>query len=969
MEFHPFGCFLYSKSNKIKAKNEILPIPDSLLQFFIIMKKNLLPLIIFLLPCFQAQAANIFWIGGSGNWNVTTNWSGGNLPTLADDVNILANGITVTIPVGYTALAENVYVGSSAFEPTLNIFGAGQFRDCQNWGTVEIKEGGELTLNGTINTVFFNRNTLINRGLLDINGTSTSNGISNNGTITNYNVIDIDNCNIGVFNQDATFDNQSESSITINNAFFGIMNGDGSFSTDPNQFANFYNRIDAYISITNSDCGIINEDNGAGYSISFLFDNAGTIEITNILNSSLLQGLRNDGTFFNRSFAMLSIENCSYEGIENVNQFTNEQNATIDIVNTNFSGFFNNGGANHFALFTNHGTLNLTDAKDAFTGFDDVTNTATGVINFYDSNISGYTKGNRVGYDGTHNNFGQIVIHSTYVDEGLKVAGLMINQNCGIIHLGGNRLSMSSDTIINYGYLSLSYDLPISLGISRLINYGGIGDENSVLPTNTTVVNNRFIVEASNTSVCFNGSTLTNALTLGNLTGFTVNGWYTDPATIMSAGTYNPATNVYTPNANAIGLTDFYVKVTQNATGCSYVFKKIITGGVLPSVEYFLDADGDGFGGTTSVEACTPPPNYVTNDADCNDNDDTVYPGAPELCDGISNDCDGQIDEGACSTCTDPKLITSVPYVLNATTNGLPNTYNSTHACSSLWMNGNDYVLSYTSSTNRVVNITLANTGVPPGTTTFGHAMFILDDCPDAPGANCLASVTSNSATNLPLQVNNANVLANQTYYIVLSSRPLSHQWFNFQFSIQEVVLPIELLDFEVEKQAPQVALLRWRTAIEQNFDHFAVERSRDGLTWEWLADVEGQGDHSTYTFSNDCSDMGATVTKAYYRLLMVDLDGSFAYSPIQSVIFDAQQPIEVYPNPTSGILQFRWNEWKSENTLQLRFTSAQGRVSVLPMNTGQTSIDLISFPSGLYVVELMDDAMLVFRSKLMVNN
>jgi hypothetical protein len=54
-----------------------------------------------------------------------------------------------------------------------------------------------------------------------------------------------------------------------------------------------------------------------------------------------------------------------------------------------------------------------------------------------------------------------------------------------------------------------------------------------------------------------------------------------------------------------------------------------------------LDADGDGF----------------TVDQDCNDFDPTTYFNAPELCDGLDNDCDGTVDEG-CNTC-DPFNITT----------------------------------------------------------------------------------------------------------------------------------------------------------------------------------------------------------------------------------------------------------------------------------------------------------------------
>ncbi len=147
----------------------------------------------------------------------------------------------------------------------------------------------------------------------------------------------------------------------------------------------------------------------------------------------------------------------------------------------------------------------------------------------------------------------------------------------------------------------------------------------------------------SNFSVCGNGTQV-------NLNG-TVGGQSTTYSWTGGTGTFN--TNgqnaTYTPSAG--DYTAGSVVFTLNAADpdgagpCSGATSNVTVTFTTPT-NYYTDADGDGFGAGTAISACSQPAGTSLNNTDCNDNAASINPGAAEVCNGIDDDCDNQIDNG-----------------------------------------------------------------------------------------------------------------------------------------------------------------------------------------------------------------------------------------------------------------------------------------------------------------------------------
>ncbi len=165
--------------------------------------------------------------------------------------------------------------------------------------------------------------------------------------------------------------------------------------------------------------------------------------------------------------------------------------------------------------------------------------------------------------------------------------------------------------------------------------------------------------------------------------------------------------------------------------------------------------------------------------------------------------------------------------------------------------------------------------------------------------------------------------------------------------------LAIDLNSFEVSTENCNTTLT-WEIEDEDAFSHFVVEKGNNGSQFSPIGEL-GLTTASTYSFE----DPSAT-GRAYYRLKLVNLDGTYEYTNTLITSNDCNEGawnIKLYPNPvTTNTDLINLDFYSAVTTANISILDNLGRtiysdVYNTELGANSLQLDISDFPAGIYLV------------------
>jgi hypothetical protein len=166
---------------------------------------------------------------------------------------------------------------------------------------------------------------------------------------------------------------------------------------------------------------------------------------------------------------------------------------------------------------------------------------------------------------------------------------------------------------------------------------------------------------------------------------------------------------------------------------------------------------------------------------------------------------------------------------------------------------------------------------------------------------------------------------------------------------MDNAALPVKLTTFVATPQESKI-LLKWETTEEKDFNRFEIERSNDPKKgFVKIGSISSAATQlHTYQYLDSTARGGQTY---YYKLKMIDSDGSLAYSRVVHARIDAGDATIIFPNPATGAVTVSSKEFLQSVTVVNMFGMVV-RTEVTRFES-KNRITVEGLPAGLYLVRV----------------
>lgn len=250
---------------------------------------------------------------------------------------------------------------------------------------------------------------------------------------------------------------------------------------------------------------------------------------------------------------------------------------------------------------------------------------------------------------------------------------------------------------------------------------------------------------------------------------------------------------------------------------------------------------------------------------------------------------------------------------------------------------------------NYNMSIALAACGAPGSVNTAHLRLLVDDDGNFANGGTQCYYIGDGTGINFTYanpyitvqNISTTHIPNNTTKYVTIASIDAA------------TPLPVELLLFDAQIiETGRYVDLIWTTGSEINSKHFEIYKSTDLTNWEWLENIPAAG-NSAQSLDYKTIDYNPYSGLSYYRLNMINSDGSSSQSEVRSVKLSNDRSLNIYPNPANDFIVVSGYNQSMGHLFLTNTLGQQIPIEIVATSENGVVVSTINLSSGLYYMNL----------------